>query len=127
MLNVLHSTRFLAVMLAGVASTLGGCVTGSEVSYSEYQYNPYSGTERVYEHSLSVDPRQGAQTETCRTTIRRHVAPFGGEFDRRVQVCDEAPGGYGGEPLSPDNVPQSVYRSPDSRPLPQAVIPGPTE
>ena len=38
--------------LAAVATLLGGCVTGAEVSYSEYQYDRYGGTERSYERNL---------------------------------------------------------------------------
>jgi hypothetical protein len=31
----------LAAALIAVATALGGCVTGTEVSYSEYQYDRY--------------------------------------------------------------------------------------
>ena len=35
----------LAAALIAVATALGGCVTGTEVSYSEYQYDRYGRTD----------------------------------------------------------------------------------
>jgi hypothetical protein len=117
--------KFLALVLVAAAGALGGCVAGTEMSYSRYEYDPYSGTERVYERNVSASPSEGVRTETCRTTIRRRLDPFGGEFERGVEVCDETPQGYAGQPLSPDDVPQSVYRGPAQPPLPTAALPDP--
>src|SRR5918995_2618987 len=53
--------------LIAVATLLSGCVTGTEVSYSEYQYDRYGGTERTYERKLYADPSPGIEVERCRT------------------------------------------------------------
>ncbi len=73
--------------LIAVATSLGGCVTGTEVSYSEYQYDRYGGTERTYERNLYADPSRGIETERCRTVVRRRLNNFGEEVVRRDHVC----------------------------------------
>src|SRR3712207_3074594 len=80
----LKSTAFL-VAIAGV---LGGCVTGTEVSYSEYQYDRYDGTEQTYERSVYSDPTNGIQSERCRSAVKRQINIFGEEVLERTRVCD---------------------------------------
>ena len=76
-----------AATLITVATLLGGCVTGTEVSYSEYQYDRYGGSERTYEHNLYADPSRGIESERCRTVVRRRIDSFGEEVVRRDRVC----------------------------------------
>ncbi len=77
----------LAAALIAMATALGGCVTGTEVSYSEYQYDRYGGTERTYERNLYADPSRGIESERCRTVVRRRIDSFGEEVIRRGRVC----------------------------------------
>ena len=76
-----------AAALITVAALLGGCVTGIEVSYSEYQYDRRGGTESTYEHNLYADPPRGIKSERCRTVVRRRLNNFGEEVVRRDRVC----------------------------------------
>jgi hypothetical protein len=76
----------IAAMIA-VAALLGGCVTGTEISYSEYQYDRYGGTERTYERNLYADPSRGIEVERCRTVARQRINRFGEEVVRRDRVC----------------------------------------
>jgi hypothetical protein len=76
-----------AATLITVATLLGGCVTGTEVSYSEYQYDRYGGTERTYERNLYADPSRGIESERCQTVLRRRINRFGQEVVRRERVC----------------------------------------
>jgi hypothetical protein len=76
-----------AATVIAVATLLGGCVTGTEVSYSEYQYDRYGGTERTYERNLYADPSRGIESERCRTVVRRRIDSFGEEVVRRDRVC----------------------------------------
>ncbi|EIM30316.1 hypothetical protein MicloDRAFT_00008660 [Microvirga lotononidis] len=69
--------------LVAVATLLGGCVTGTEVSYSEYRYDRYGGTER----NLYADPSRGIENERCRTVVRRLINRSGEEVVRRDRVC----------------------------------------
>ena len=78
----------LATALIAVATALGGCVTGTEVSYSEYQSDRYGRTERTYERNLYADPSRGIESERCRTVVRRRIDSFGEEVVRRGRVCD---------------------------------------
>jgi hypothetical protein len=73
--------------LTAVTILLGGCVTGTEVSYSEYQYDRYGGTERTYERNVYADPSRGIESERCRTVVRRRINSFGEEVVRRERVC----------------------------------------
>ena len=73
--------------LIAVATLLSGCVTGTEVSYSEYQYDRYGGTERTYERNLYADPSRGIEIERCRTVARQHINRFGEEVVRRDRTC----------------------------------------
>jgi hypothetical protein len=77
-----------AATLIAAAALLGGCVTGTEVSYNEYQYDRYGGTERTYERNLYADPSRGIESERCRTVVRRRMYSFGQEVVRRERVCD---------------------------------------
>jgi hypothetical protein len=65
-------------------------VTGPEVSYSEYQYDRYGGTERTYERNVYADPSRGIESERCRTVIRRRIDSFGEEVVRHDRVCSPA-------------------------------------
>jgi hypothetical protein len=113
-----------ALALGTLALTLAACASGAEMSVSQFQYDPYEGTGRAYERSVTVDTARGVQTQTCRTRIQRRVGLFGPEYERGREVCEELPRpAYGGEPIAPDDVPKSVYRSPDKRVLPSAAIP----
>lgn len=76
-----------AATLIAVATLLGGCVTGTEVSYSEYQYDRYGGTERTFERNLYADPSRGIESERCRTVVRRRINRFGEEVVRSDRVC----------------------------------------
>jgi hypothetical protein len=77
----------LAAALIAVTTALGGCVTGTEVSYSEYQYDRYGRTERTYERNLYADPSRGIESEMCRTVVTRRIDSFGEEVVRRGRVC----------------------------------------
>jgi hypothetical protein len=76
-----------AAALIAVATLLGGCVTGTEVSSSEYEYDRHGGTERTYERNLYADPSRGIESERCRTVVRRRLNSFGEEVVRRDRVC----------------------------------------
>jgi hypothetical protein len=76
-----------AATLIAIATLLGGCVTGTDVSYSEYQYDRYGGTERTYERNLYADPSHGMESERCRTVVRRRINNFGEEVVRRDRLC----------------------------------------
>jgi hypothetical protein len=76
-----------AATLIAIATLLGGCVTGTEVSYSEYQYDRYGGTEQTYERNLYADPSRGIEAERCRTVTRRRINSFGEEVLRRDRIC----------------------------------------
>jgi hypothetical protein len=77
----------LTATVIAAATLLGGCVTGTEVSYSEYQYDRYGGTERTYERNLYADPSRGIESERCRTVVRQRINSFGEEVVRRDRVC----------------------------------------
>jgi hypothetical protein len=79
-----------ATILFATATLLAGCVTGTEVSYSEYQYDRYGRTERTYERNLYADPSRGIESERCRTVSRRRINSFGEEVVRRDRVCSPA-------------------------------------
>ena len=70
-----------------IATSLGGCVTGTEVSYSEYQYDRYGGTGRMYERNVYADPSLGIESERCRTVSRRRINRFGEEVLQRNRIC----------------------------------------
>jgi hypothetical protein len=109
-----------AAALIAVATLLGGCVTGTEVSYSEYHYDRYGGTERTYERNLYADPSRGIESERCRTVVRRRIDSFGEGVVRRDRICGptgeieaaepwggQAPrrNGYSGPVEPPEDVP----------------------
>jgi hypothetical protein len=73
--------------LIAVATLLGGCVTGTEVSDSEYQYDRFGRTERTYERSVYADPSHGIESERCRTVSGRQINSFGEEIIRRDRIC----------------------------------------
>ena len=98
--------------LIAVATLLGGCVTGTEVSYSAYQYDRYGGTERTYERSLSADPARGIEIERCRTVASRHINRFGEEVVRRERVCRPTGEIDAAEPGAPQPPRRNVYSSP---------------
>jgi hypothetical protein len=77
----------LTATVIAAATLLGGCVTGTEVSYSEYQYDRYDVTERTYERNLYADPSRGIESERCRTVVRRRINRFGEEVVSRDRVC----------------------------------------
>ncbi|MBM6595992.1 hypothetical protein [Microvirga pudoricolor] len=107
-----------------LALALAGCAGGAEMSVSQFQYDPYEGSGRAYERSVTVDSNRGLQTQTCRTQIQRRIGVFGPEYERGREVCEDEPRpAYRGEPIAPDDVPKSVYRSPDRSTLPSAAIP----
>jgi hypothetical protein len=113
-----------AATLIAFTSVLGGCVTGTEVAYSEYQYDRYGGTERTYEHSLYSDPANGIEIERCRTVVRRQVNPYGEEVVGRTRVCDPRSGqALREEPYLRQSAPRSTYPSPTEAPLPPADVP----
>src|SRR5215207_2241122 len=101
-----------ATTLTVVATLLGGCVTGTEVSYSEYQYDRYGGTERTYEHNVYSDPAQGIESERCRTVLRQRINTFGEEVVRRDRVCDPTGEALTAEPWGRRAAPQGFYPSP---------------
>ncbi len=112
----LKSTAFLLA----IVGALGGCVTGTEVSYSEYQYDRYGGTEQTYERNVYSDPANGIQSERCRTVVRRRMNTFGEEVFGRTRVCD--PTGQA-EPWTRQAAPQTAYADPTEAPLPPADVP----
>ena len=112
----LKSTAFL-IALAGA---LGGCVTGTEVSYNEYQYDRYGRTEQTYERNVYSDPANGIQRERCRTVVKRQINTFGEEVLGRTRVCD--PTGQA-EPWMRQAAPQTAYPYPAEAPLPPADVP----
>jgi hypothetical protein len=96
-----------AVLL--LASALGGCVTGAEVSYSEYQYDRYGGTERTFERNVYSDPASGIESERCRTVVRRRINTYGEEVVRRARVCDPRSEVSTAEPWGRRVVPRDDY------------------
>ncbi len=113
------STAFLAV----IAGALGGCVTDTEVSYSEYQYDRYGGTEQTYERSVYSDPTNGIQSERCRTVARRRINTFGEEVLGRTRVCDPAGQASNEEPWMRQSAPRIAYPDPTEAPIPPADVP----
>ena len=112
-----------AAVLGLLACSLGGCITGTEVSYNEYQYDRYGGTEREYEHSIYSDPTTGTESETCRTVVKRRVDSFGDEVVRRNRVCDPPGQASTGEPWLRQAVPQNAYPDPVEPLSPPADVP----
>ena len=82
----------LAAGLALAAGALGGCTATADMAYSEYQFDPGYGAERVYERRVYADTGQGLGSEECRTVSRRHVNRFGEVVQRDRQICDDYPG-----------------------------------
>jgi hypothetical protein len=109
-----------AATLIAVATLLGGCVTGTEVSYSEYQYDRYGGTERTYERNLYADPARGIESERCRTVVRRRINRFGEEVVRRDRDCDPKVEIETAEPWIGRAPRRGVYSGPVA-PLPENV------
>jgi hypothetical protein len=105
--------------LMAVATLLGGCVTGTEVSYSEYQYDRYGGTERIYGRNLYADLSRGIETERCRTVVRRRLNNFGEEVVRRDRVCGPTDEIESAEPW--------VGRAPSRNAYPSPVEPPPED
>ena len=106
----------LAAALIAVATALGGCVTGTEVSYSEYQYNRYDVTERTYERNLYADPPRGIESERCRTVVRRRINRFGEEVVSRDRVCGPTGEIEAAEPWGVRAPRRNVYPSPGEPP-----------
>jgi hypothetical protein len=104
-----------AATLIAAAALLGGCVTGTEVSYSEYQYDRYGGTERTYERNLYADPSRGIESERCRTVVRRRINSFGEEVVRRERVCNPTGEIEIAEPWIGRAPRRSVYSGPAAR------------
>ena len=120
MLSLSNRVGSTAIVLL-LASALGGCVTGAEVSYSEYQYDRYGGTERTYERNVYSNPTSGIESERCRTAVRRRINPFGEEVVRRDRVCGPRGEVSRAEPWGRRGVPQDDY--PDAVELPPADVP----
>ena len=93
--------------------------TGTEVSYSEYQYDRYGGTERIYGRNLYADPSRGIETERCRTVVRRRLNNFGEEVVRRDRVCGPTDEIESAEPW--------VGRAPSRNAKPSPVEPPPED
>ena len=102
-------TTATLIILSGA---LGGCITGAEVSYSEYQYDPYGGTERTYERSVYSDPAYGIESERCRTVVRRRINAVGEEVVRRGRVCGPTDEITPAEPWERQATPQNAYPGP---------------
>jgi hypothetical protein len=98
--------------LIAVPILLGGCVTGTEVSYSEYQHDRYGGTERTYERNLYADPSRGIEIERCRTIARQHINRFGEEVVRRDRVCGPSRELETAEPWERQAPRRNVYPNP---------------
>ena len=109
--------------LIAIAGALGGCVTGTEVSYSEYQYDRYGGTEQTYERNVYSDPANGIQSERCRTVVRRRMNTFGDGVYGRTHVCDPAGQALNEEPWMRQSGPQIAYPEPADAPTPPADVP----
>ncbi|MFD0464977.1 hypothetical protein ACFQY9_27220 [Microvirga aerilata] len=88
-------------------------MTGTEVSYSEYQYDRYGETERTYERNLYADLSRGIESESCRTVVRRRINRFGEELVRRERVCSPTDEIENAEP----GTGRAPRRSVDSGPL----------
>ena len=95
--------------LIALAGLLGGCVTGTEVSYSEYQYDRYGGAEQIYEHNVYSDPALGIESERCRTIVRRRINAYGDEVVRRDRTCGPTGEVSTAEPWSHRASPQDGY------------------
>jgi hypothetical protein len=102
----------LTATVIAAATLLGGCVTGTEVSYSEYQYDRYGGTERTYERNLYADPSRGMESERCRTVSRRRINSFGEEVIRRDRLCGPAGEIQSAEPWVGRAPRRSIHPSP---------------
>jgi hypothetical protein len=120
MLSLSNRVGPTAIVLI-LASALGGCVTGAEVSYSEYQYDRYGGTGRTYERSVYSDPSFGIESERCRTEVRRRINTFGEEVVRRERVCGPEGEVSTVEPWGRRTTPYSDYPGPVE--LPPADVP----
>ena len=101
-----------AATLIVAATLLGGCITGTEVSYSEYQCDCYGGTERTYERNLYADPSSGIESERCRTVVRRRIDSLGEEVVMRECVCGPTDEIETAEPWTGRAPRRSVYSGP---------------
>ena len=106
-----NQVRPAATMIT-LATLLGGCVTGTEVSYSEYQYDRYGGTERTYERDVYADPSHGIESERCRTVSRRRFNSFGEEVVGRERICSSTGEMETAEPWMGQTPRENVYPSP---------------
>jgi hypothetical protein len=122
MLSLPNRLKPTALLLA-ITGALGGCVTGTEVSYSEYQYDRYGGTEQTYERNVYSDPANGIQSERCRTVVRRRMNTFGEEVYGRTRVCDPAGQASYEEPWMRQSAPRTAYPDPVETPVPPADVP----
>ena len=115
----LKPTAFLVALVGA----LGGCVTGTEVSYSEYQYDRYGRTEQTYERNVYSDPANGIQSERCRTVVRRRINTFGEEVHGRTRVCGPAGQASNEEPWMRQPAPRFADPDPAEAPIPPADVP----
>lgn len=95
--------------LAVLAGALGGCVTGSQVSYSAYQYSPYGSPARTYERNVYSDSAHGLEAERCRTVIKRRINPYGEEVVRRDRICGPTGDVSAAKPWSRRSVRRNSY------------------
>ena len=101
-----------AVALSILSGTLGGCVTGTEALYQEYQYNHSGGTDQELEHTIYSDPTNAAESETCRSIVKRRVSEWESNAATYGRVCHPSPRATTGEPWFRQAAPQSI--GPDS-------------
>ena len=76
------------MVVALVASGLGGCVGTAGVATWQYQSGPGYETERVSGSSIRADTGQGFSREACTSVARRQIGTLGGVSSRETTSCE---------------------------------------
>ncbi len=91
-------SRALSLVVTLLAGVPAGCAATADLSYSEYQFGPGYGAERVYETRVYGDTEQGLGSEVCRGSVRRETNAFGDMIVRDDRSCDGIDPGFPGQP-----------------------------
>jgi hypothetical protein len=81
-------SRVVPLVVALLAGVPAGCAATADLSYSEYQFGPGYGAERVYESRVYGDTEQGLGSEVCQGSVRREMNAFGDVIVRDDRACD---------------------------------------
>ncbi|GEO19007.1 hypothetical protein [Microvirga aerophila] len=91
-------SRVMPLVVALLAGVPAGCAATADLSYSEYQFGPGYGAERVYESRVYGDTEQGLGSEVCWGSVRREMNAFGDMIVRDDRACDGIDPGFPDQP-----------------------------